>query len=119
MDETSSLQHPSCLEFLEMDEDSLCHVVSGIQRSGNVSFEKYFSRIMTLQLNAIFSDLAGLECGRYMMLVASQSLTTLGLLEHWRSKFSPLDLVLHLRFTHNRVALVRMDLPHQENSHFT
>ena len=108
MDETSSLHHP-CLEFLEMDDDSLFHVVSGIQFS--VSFEKYFSHIKTLQLSGIFFHSASLERGWYMMLLASQSLTTLDLLEHWRSKFSPLDLVSHLRFTHNRiVVLVTMDL---------
>ena len=98
MDETSSLQHP-CLEFLEMDDDSLYHVVSDIQLSTNVSFKKYFSRIKTLQLSGILYNLPSWERGWYMMLVALQSLTTFDLREHFGSKFSPLDLGSHLRFT--------------------
>ena len=93
-----------------MDRDALFQIVLNIQRSGNVSLEKYFSRIKTLQLSDIFFDIGILERGWHMVLLASQSLTTLDL-DHGASKFSPLDLVSHLRFTHNRVVLVGLHLP--------
>ena len=111
MDETSSLQHP-CLEFLDMEDLSLLDFVSGIQLSGNVSFEKYFSRIKTLQLSGILYDVGSWERRWYMMLVASQSLTTLDLLDDGGTcKFSPLDLVSHLRFIQYGVVLVTMAFP--------
>ena len=104
MDETTSLQHPR-LEFLEMDKCGVYNVVRYIQLSGNASFKKYFSRIKTLQLRNILYYLTSWERGWYMMLVASQSLTTLDLRQNFRSKFSPLELVSHLRFTHSGVVL--------------
>ena len=84
---------------------------TSFQLSGNVSCEKYFSRIKTLQLSGIFFDRAILQHGWYIILLASQSLTTLDLLDDSGSKFSTLDLVSHLRFTHNGVVLVTMALP--------
>ena len=110
MDETTSLQHP-CLESLEMDHPSVYKLAADIQFSGNVSFEKYFSHIKALQLNDIFCHRESMKQGWYMMLLASQSLTTIDLLEHWERKFSPHDLVSHMRFTHNRVVLVGLHLP--------
>ena len=104
MDEKTSPQHP-CLEFLDMDRRGVYNVAAGIQRSGNVSFKKYFSCIKTLQLSGIRYDFPSWGHGWYMMLLASQSLTTLDLRQHFGSKFSRLDLVSHLRFTHSGVVL--------------
>ena len=72
---------------------------------------KSIFRVSRLQISGILYDVASWERRWYMMmLVASQSLTTLDL-DHGASKFSPLDLVSHLRFTHNRVVLVGLHLP--------
>ena len=104
MDETTSLHHP-CLESLEMDERSVYKLAANIQRSGNVLGKKYFSRIKTLQLSDTLCDPLSWEHGWYMMLLASQSLTTFDLRDHFESKFSRLDLGSHLRCTHSGVVL--------------
>ena len=78
MDQTSSPQ-PSYLDSLEIDEYSISSL-------GKQPFAKYFSRIKHLQLKDI-SDADELELGWDIMLLASQSLTTLDLFWFHERKF--------------------------------
>jgi hypothetical protein len=70
MDQTSSPQ-PFYLDSLEIDKYS-------IRSLGKQPFAKYFSRIKHLQLKDVSED-DELELGWDIMLLASQSLTTLDL----------------------------------------
>ena len=73
------------LDSLHINDGSVSSFHSGI--SGDISFATYFSRIKNLQLDNVLYNIQTLLSGWHIMLLASETLTTLDFLNHSESRF--------------------------------
>ena len=100
MDETSSLR-PSYLDSLEIDTPHVSSLARVISRS---KLANSFSRIRNLRFESLFA----LKSGWDIILLASQTLTTLDFTSQGGGKFR-LDIASHLRYTDTHAKILPDD----------